>query len=90
MGSFHRLAADSVATAPFSERLAPRRQARGRSREEGVYSWALAPALRSLRAAGRFRAAAAPDFLQPRRAEHRAGPSPRRRVVFMAPSVDLC
>lgn len=31
-----------------------------------------------------FRPAAAPDFLQPRRTERRACPSPCRRVVFMA------
>lgn len=39
---------------------------------------------------GPFRPAAAPDFLQSRRPQRRAGPSLSRRVVFMAPSADLC
>lgn len=56
----------------------------------GVYSWALAPARRSLPGAGPFRPHTAPDFLQSRRTERSAGPSPRGRVVFMAPSADLC
>lgn len=60
---------------PYQLPTSPQRPAPG----EVFTAGGLPPALRSP-----FRPAAAPDFLQPRRTERRACPSPCRRVVFMA------
>lgn len=51
----------------------------------GARPWSAQPAR-----CGPLPSRAARDFLQPRRTDCRACPSPRRRVVFMAPSADLC